>query len=55
MHDYETPVIPEEWKDGPRRFARGVIRLMDTLFMRLGRIEKRLRALEAAKEEQHAD
>lgn len=55
MHDYEIPVIPEEWKDGPRRFARGVIRLMDTLFMRLGRIEKRLRALEAAKEEQDAD
>lgn len=55
MHDYEIPVIPEEWKDGPRCFARGVIRLMDTLFMRLGRIEKRLRALEAAKEEQDAN
>lgn len=47
-YQYEPPVIPAEWQGAPRRFALRLTELLDALFARLGAMESRLRALEAA-------
>jgi len=48
QYQYEPLITPETWQDSARRFALRLTELMDMLFQRIGSLERRLRALEAA-------
>ena len=48
QYQYEPLVTPEGWQGSERRFAIRLTELLDALFQRLGSMERRLRALEAA-------
>lgn len=45
-YQYEPLITPKQWKDDERSFALRLTQLMDLLFNRLGRLEKRLAELE---------
>lgn len=45
-YQYEPLLTPKQWKDDERSFALRLTQLMDVLFDRLGRLEKRLSELE---------
>ena len=51
-YQYEPLVTPDSWQGSARRFALRLTELMDTLFQRLGAVERRLRALEKQKEDE---
>lgn len=54
QYQYEPLMTPEGWQGSARRFALRLTELMDTLFQRMGSMEKRLRALENAQKEEEA-
>lgn len=50
-YQYEPLMIPQGWKDGEKRLVIRLTEVLDGLFDRLGRLEKRIQALEKAQEE----
>lgn len=50
-YQYEPLVTPQEWQGGARRFAIRLTELLDTLFQRMGALERRLKALEKKEDE----
>ena len=51
-YQYEPLVTPESWQGSARRFAVRLTQLLDTLFQRVGAMDRRLRALEKAQKEE---
>jgi len=52
---YEPLVTPADWKNDARRFAIRLSELLDLLFERQGRLERRLHALEKAQKGEKND
>lgn len=47
-YQHETPVVPRKWSDEERRYAMQVDELFEQLYMTLGLLKQRVKALEMA-------